>query len=100
VDGAAGTRPLPRPAAGGAAGAPEGGRWIGENVYAVHETLDFDDQPGGGITAYARDPGTGELTALNARATLGDSPCHVTLDRSGRFVLNANYGVDAGSVNC
>jgi hypothetical protein len=98
VDGAAGTRPLPRPAAGGAAGAPEGGRWIGENVYAVHETLDFDDQPGGGITAYARDPGTGELTALNARATLGDSPCHVTLDRSGRFVLNANYGVDAGSV--
>jgi hypothetical protein len=36
--------------------APEGGRWIGENVYAVHETLDVDDQPGG-ITAYARNPG-------------------------------------------
>jgi 6-phosphogluconolactonase len=70
----------------------------GENVYAVHETLDFDHQPGGGITAYARDPRTGQLTALNARATLGDSPCHVTLDRSGRFVLNANYGVDAGSI--
>ena len=70
----------------------------GEHVYAVHETLDFDDQPGGGITAYARDPRTGQLTALNARATLGDSPCHVTLDRSGRFVLNANYGVDVGSV--
>jgi 6-phosphogluconolactonase len=70
----------------------------GENVYAVHETLTFEDQPGGGITAYARDLRTGQLTALNARATLGDSPCHVTLDRSGRFVLNANYGVDAGSV--
>ena len=70
----------------------------GENVYAVHETTTFDDQPGGGLTAYARDPRTGQLTALNARATLGDSPCHVTLDRSGRFVINANYGVDAGSV--
>ncbi len=70
----------------------------GENVYAVHETLAFEDQPGGGITAYARDRRTGQLTALNARATLGDSPCHVTLDRRGRFVLNANYGVDAGSV--
>jgi 6-phosphogluconolactonase len=70
----------------------------GERVYAVHETVDFGDQPGGGITAYARDPRSGELTALNARATLGDSPCHVTLDRSGRFVLNANYGSDAGSV--
>ena len=70
----------------------------GENVYAVHETLTFEDQPGGGITAYARDLRTGQLTALNARATLGDSPCHVTLDRSGRFVMNANYGVDVGSV--
>jgi len=70
----------------------------GENVYAVHETLTFEDQPGGGITAYARDPRTGRLTRLNANATLGDSPCHVTLDRTGRFVLNANYGVDAGSV--
>ena len=70
----------------------------GENVYAVHETSTFDDQPGGGVTAYARDPGTGRLTALNARATRGGSPCHVTLDRSGRFVINANYGVDVGSV--
>ena len=70
----------------------------GGHVYAVHETTTFGDQPGGGLTAYARDPGTGQLTALNARATLGDSPCHVTLDRSGRFVINANYGVDAGSV--
>jgi 6-phosphogluconolactonase len=70
----------------------------GGNLYAVHETVTFDDQPGGGLTAYARDLRTGQLTALNARATLGDSPCHVTLDRSGRFVLNANYGVDVGSV--
>src|ERR1700691_1769219 len=71
----------------------------GENVYAVHETLTFEDQPGGGITAYAREPRTGQLTALNARVTLGDSPCHVTLDRSGRFVINANYGEGAGSVS-
>jgi 6-phosphogluconolactonase len=70
----------------------------GENVYAVQETVTFGDQRGGGITAYARDLRTGRLTALNARATLGDSPCHVALDRSGRFVLSANYGVDAGSV--
>ena len=71
----------------------------GENVYAVHETLTFEDQPGGGITAYARDLNTGQLTRLNARATLGESTCHVTLDRTGRFVLTANYGVNAGSVS-
>jgi 6-phosphogluconolactonase len=71
----------------------------GENVYAVHETLDFEDQPGGGITAYARDPRTGIVTVLNTRATRGDSPCYVALDGSGRFVLVANYGVGAGSVS-
>ena len=71
----------------------------GENIYAVSETLTFEDQPGGGITAYARDRRTGHLTRLNARATLGESPCHVALDRTGRFVLTANYGVDAGSVS-
>jgi 6-phosphogluconolactonase len=70
----------------------------GENVYAVHETLTFEDQRGGGITAYARDRRSGHLTRLNARATVGKSPCHVALDRTGRFVLTANYGVDAGSV--
>ncbi len=70
----------------------------GANVYAVHETLTFEGQPGGGVTAYARDPRTGRLTELNARPTLGDSPCHVALDASGRFVLVANYGEGAGSV--
>ena len=70
----------------------------GEHVYAVHETLTFEDQPGGGITAYARDPRTGQLTMLNARATRGESPCNVALDRTGRFVLIANYGEGPGSV--
>jgi 6-phosphogluconolactonase len=70
----------------------------GERVYAVHETLAFEDQPGGGLTAYARDLRTGQLTALNAQATGGDSPCHVALDRTGRFALTANYGESVGSV--
>jgi len=68
----------------------------GGNVYAVHETVTFDGQPGGGLSAYARDPRTGSLTWLNAGPTVGESPCHVALDRTGRFVLTANYGVDAG----
>jgi 6-phosphogluconolactonase len=70
----------------------------GENVYAVHETVTFDGQPGGAVTAYARDRGSGRLTRLNTRSTVGRSPCHVALDRSGQYVLTANYGEDAGSV--
>lgn len=68
------------------------------NIYAVNETLTFAGQQGGGITAYARDTGTGQLTELNSRPSLGPAPCHVALDRTERFVLAANYGTDAGSV--
>jgi 6-phosphogluconolactonase len=70
----------------------------GTSLYAVSETDDFEGQPGGGIAAYARDLATGGLALLNTAASLGDAPCHVALDRTGRFVLTANYGTDAGSV--
>jgi 6-phosphogluconolactonase len=70
----------------------------GKSLYAVSESLDFEGQPGGGIAAYARDPATGGLAPLNTAASLGPAPCYVGLDRTGRFVLTANYGTDAGSV--
>jgi 6-phosphogluconolactonase len=70
----------------------------GERLYTVNETFTFDGQPGGGITAYARDPRTGALSVLNSRPSLGEAPCYVTLDPAERFALVANYGVDAGSV--
>ncbi|HEV2371195.1 MAG TPA: lactonase family protein [Streptosporangiaceae bacterium] len=68
----------------------------GENLYAVTETLSLRDREGGGITAYARDRETGNLTRLNDRSSRGASPCHIAVDPSGRFVLTANYGADSG----
>lgn len=70
----------------------------GERLYTVNETRAFAGQPGGGVTAYARDPRTGALAPLNSRPSLGDDPCFITLDPAQRFALVANYGVDAGSV--
>ena len=70
----------------------------GESLYAVSEAFDFEGRPGGGIAAYARDPATGRLALLNTVASLGPAPCYVGLDRTGRFVLTANYGTGAGSV--
>lgn len=70
----------------------------GENLYAVSETLDFEGGQGGGVTAYARDPRSGSLTMLNTAPSLGNLPCHVTFDGTGRFVLAANYSTDPGSV--
>jgi 6-phosphogluconolactonase len=68
----------------------------GANVYVVSETGWFEGVPGGGVVAFARDPDTGNLTRLNARPSKGDSPCHVTLDPAGHFVVVANY--ESGSV--
>ena len=65
---------------------PDGGR-----LYAVNETVEFEGQPGGGVTAFARDPQTGDLSLLNTRPSGGVEPAHLELDPSGRFLLVANY---------
>lgn len=43
-------------------------------------------------SAFARDPETGRLTFLNRQPTHGSSPCHVSVDPTGRYALVANYG--------
>ena len=53
--------------------------------------FEFEDQPGGGVTAFARDTSSGELTRLNSRPSAGVEPAHLELDPSGRFLLVANY---------
>jgi 6-phosphogluconolactonase len=57
----------------------------GRFLYAVNELKE------GGVSAFARDPGTGELTFLNRERSYGADPCYVSLDATGRYVLVANY---------
>jgi 6-phosphogluconolactonase len=66
------------------------------HLYAVHETATFEGRPGGGVSAFARDLRSGDLTPLNSRSSGGVEPCHLDLDPDGRFLLVANYG--SGSV--
>ncbi|MDX2149329.1 MAG: lactonase family protein [Bryobacteraceae bacterium] len=61
----------------------------GRNVYAVGETND------GFLGAFEKIEG-GKLRLLNRVPARGGAPCHITLDRTGRYVLAANYG--GGSV--
>lgn len=68
----------------------------GRQVYVVNETISFGGQPGGGITAFARDPETGALRELNSRSSGGAAPCHLAIHPGGRFLLVANY--ESGSV--
>jgi len=68
----------------------------GAHLYAVHEVGEIDGQPGGALSAYAIDPATGALTFLNRQSTIGQGPCHVAVDQTGRYAMVANYG--SGSV--
>ena len=63
----------------------------GKFVYAVNEVQNFAGAPSGSVTGFAVDAGTSKLTELNVQATRGASPCHLVLDKTGRFLAVANY---------
>jgi 6-phosphogluconolactonase len=47
----------------------------------------------GGVSAFAiKDRATGELELLNYKESRGRGPSYVSVDGSGRYVLDANYG--------
>jgi 6-phosphogluconolactonase len=63
----------------------------GRYLYAVSETMEYEGRPSGGVSALAIDPQSGALTLLNQVASEGGSPCYVSVDATGQFVLVANY---------
>lgn len=68
----------------------------GRYLYAVNETDHFGGEKSGAVSSFAIDRATGKLKLLNQVGTRGAGPCHLSLDKSGKFVLVANY--DGGSV--
>ncbi|HKE94981.1 MAG TPA: lactonase family protein [Povalibacter sp.] len=48
-------------------------------------------QTPGGLSAFAIQP-SGALSFLNHKVATGRGPSHVSIDRSGRYVFDANYG--------
>ncbi len=68
----------------------------GTSLYAVEEVGSRPDDASGRVHAFALDAQAATLTHLGDRSSLGASPCHLAVDRSGRHVLVANY--HSGSV--
>lgn len=68
----------------------------GRVLYAVNEVDTWKGRASGGVSAFAIDPVTGGLTLLGDQSSEGTGPCYVSVDRSGRAALVANYG--GGSV--
>jgi len=60
-------------------------------LYAVNELKTFEDKPTGTVSAFAVDPKTGKLEFLNKRMTHGTDPCHVLVDKKGKYVFVANF---------
>jgi 6-phosphogluconolactonase len=60
-------------------------------LYAVNEDAN-GSQPGNSVSAFAMDTKTGKLTFLNQVPSRGQWPCHLALDKTGRWLAVANYG--------
>ncbi|HET9409631.1 MAG TPA: lactonase family protein [Candidatus Sulfotelmatobacter sp.] len=60
-------------------------------LYAVNELQKYNGQNSGGVSAFSIDSATGKLTFLNEVASRGADPCYITIDRTGKYVLVANY---------
>jgi 6-phosphogluconolactonase len=60
-------------------------------LYAVNEVSNYKGEKSGAVSAFAIDRATGKLTLLNQVASRGADPCYITVDRSGKYVLVANY---------
>lgn len=68
----------------------------GHALYAVNELEQYNGRPTGAVSAFAIERVTGALTRLNEQPSEGGAPCFVSVDRSGRALLVANYA--GGSV--
>lgn len=84
-------------AAGGNAGAVElAAETESPSFLAVHPNRRFlyavSEAGSGTVNAFSIDAATGKLTFLNKASSGGAGPCYVSVDRTGRNVLVANYG--------
>lgn len=64
-------------------------------LYAVGE-MGTPGQKGGGVTAFKISQPDGKLTLINQVSSVGAGPCHISVDKTGKMAMVANYG--GGSV--
>jgi 6-phosphogluconolactonase len=63
----------------------------GKYLYAVNEVSEGNEPTQDAVSAYALDGVTGAPQLLNLQPALGSSPCHVSIEPSGRFACIATY---------
>jgi 6-phosphogluconolactonase len=63
----------------------------GRVLYAVNEVEKYNGKSSGAVSAFAIARDTGALTRRNEQPSEGAAPCFVSVDRTGKVVLVANY---------
>jgi 6-phosphogluconolactonase len=63
----------------------------GRFLYAVNEVGNYKGANSGGVSAFSIDHTTGKLTFLNEVPSRGADPCYIIVDKTGKYVLVANY---------
>lgn len=67
-------------------------------LYALEEDNDLPQLRGGGggrVFVFRIDPDTGKLTKIGCTETWCTSPCYLTLDQTGKFLLVSHHGSNA-----
>jgi 6-phosphogluconolactonase len=59
-------------------------------LYAVNEISSYNGKPAGEVSAFAVGS-AGRLSPLNQVSARDEGPAHITVDRTGKYVLIANY---------
>jgi 6-phosphogluconolactonase len=65
-------------------------------LYAVNEVGNYGGKPTGAVSAFKIEA-SGDLTLLNQIPSMGADPAHLSVSKSGKYVLVANYS--GGSVS-
>jgi 6-phosphogluconolactonase len=60
-------------------------------LYAVSEVATLDGKKTGGVVGFTVDQATGRLTRKSEKPSEGAGPCHLVVDKTGKYVLVANY---------
>jgi 6-phosphogluconolactonase len=63
----------------------------GQFLYAVNELDTFDNEQTGAISVFNINRESGKLNLIQQVSSLGAAPAHLSLDKSGKFLLVANY---------
>jgi 6-phosphogluconolactonase len=60
-------------------------------VFAVNEVDAYGGERQGSVSSFSLDAVHARLTPLSVQASRGANPCHLAVDRTGRFLAVANY---------